>query len=117
MSQLGLTFHAAVPARATPPAPAPRTAASLDDRFARWAEDNAHAIASIRAAALAERAAGATRLSIAKLAEELRADPRIATVGGEWKINNSYRAPLARLLMDQEPALRGCFEVRARKAG
>lgn len=99
--------------RAAKTKPAPE---SLDARFARWAAQNAGAIDSIRRAALAEAATGAPRLSIAKLAEELRADPRISTVGDEFKINNSYRAPLARLLMDEEPTLRGLFEVRERKA-
>lgn len=86
---------------------------TLEERFAEFHAANPHVYTRLRDAALAQARGGAPRLSIAKLAEELRADHRVKTGGDDFKINNSFRAPYARLLMEREPLLRGRFETRA----
>lgn len=52
------------------------------------------------------------RGNIALLAERVRAWLP-CTEGDAYKINNTYRACYARLLMAREPELRGFFEIRA----
>lgn len=52
------------------------------------------------------------RLSINLLFERLRWYTEIETQGDPFKVNNTFRAWYARLLMRQEPALAGVFETR-----
>lgn len=95
----------------------PRRPQSLDERFEAWLAQNGEAYSALRQAALDAYRAGARRLSIAKLAEELRADFSVATTGSPWRVNNSFRAPLARRIMEDEPSLLGVFELRHRRSG
>ena len=96
------------------PARRPR-ALSLDERFDAFHAANPHVFERLRRAALLAVSCGVERLSVAKLAEDLRADPTVATSGDEFKVNNSFRAPFARLLMASDARLAGKFEVRGRK--
>ena len=61
-------------------------------------------LAAQRALALAPTT---SRLSINKIVEELRAQYRTP-------INNTFRAPLSRELMERHPELQGRFKVRER---
>lgn len=114
MTQLGLTFDAPAPARRAKRR-APTRKAPIAERFAEFHAANPHIFVELMGAAMAARACDETRLSIAKLIEELRADPEVRTVGGGFKIDNSFRAPYARLLMEREPYLAGCFETRGKR--
>lgn len=85
----------------------------LEKRFALWAADNAEIIEALEKQALAAVAAGAARLSMNSLFELARYSDHHTIRGAErWKLDNSFRAPLARLLMEKRPELRGIFEVR-----
>jgi hypothetical protein len=89
-------------------------ALSLDERFDAFHAANPHVFERLRRAALLAVSCGVERLSVAKLAEDLRADPTVATSGDEFKVNNSFRAPYARLLMASDARLAGKFETRGR---
>src|SRR5689334_14647934 len=80
---------------------------TIEERFAKFHSENPHVYMELRVAALGAASRGAKRLSIAKLAEDLRADPRLRTYADDFKINNSYRRPYAELLMKREPELAG----------
>lgn len=88
---------------------------SLEQRFKAFHEANPHVYTALAGRAQYESLHGATRLSIAKLAEQLRADIAVNTTGDEFRINNSFRALYARLLMHRLPMLAGKFEVRERR--
>lgn len=61
------------------------------------------------------RARGHQRYSIAGLFEVLRFRHALKTVGDDRKLNNSYKPYFARLIMENEPDLRGFFETRKQK--
>lgn len=88
---------------------------SIDERFAAFHARNPQVYEALRARALAMRRRGVERYSIAGLFELLRWQYAMQTAGGEYKLNNDFRAPYARLLMEQEAALAGFFEVRCRR--
>jgi hypothetical protein len=87
----------------------------LEQRFKAFHEQNPAIYRRLEMRAVHESNQGASRLSIAKLAEQLRADVTVQTVGDEFKINNSFRALYARLLIHRNPELNGKFEVRERR--
>lgn len=84
--------------------------------FAVFHAENPHVYEHLHRRALAQVRRGVFRGSIARLVEDLRADPLVNTSGDDFKVNNTHRAHYARLLMRNEPELRGFFEVRASKA-
>lgn len=60
---------------------------------------------------------GTAKLGIATLFEVLRWNSHLnPNKDGGYKLNNNYRALYARLIMDQEPDLKGLFELRERTA-
>lgn len=85
----------------------------LRERFQKFHSDNPavyrHLVRLAR-----ERIArtGEKHLGIAALVEVLRWDVAVQTLSTEWKFDNSLRAPMARLIMAQEPDLAGVFETR-----
>lgn len=85
----------------------------LEKAFKAFHEANPHVYTRLEERAI--RDAGSNRLSISKLAEQLRADIGTSTVGDAFKINNSYRALYARLLIHRNPVLDGKFELRVRR--
>jgi hypothetical protein len=58
------------------------------------------------------QATGRSRLGIATLYERARWELVIATSDADFKLNNSYRAYYARLIMTQERDLAGLFALR-----
>ncbi|HEY5316508.1 MAG TPA: hypothetical protein VIJ20_00910 [Solirubrobacteraceae bacterium] len=46
------------------------------------------------------------------LFEVLRFETGLKTEGDPFKLNNDYRAPYARMMMEREPDLAGLFETR-----
>lgn len=85
---------------------------TLAERFARFHDLNPHVYVALRRLARDLIEAGRSRVGIGMLFEVLRWQRMIATRGDEWLLNNDYRAPYARLLMDREPELAGIFETR-----
>ena len=91
----------------------------VDRLFADWieTEDGQIVEAEVVRHALALRANGWRRWGIAAIWEVIRYDFALALKGeaGAWKLNNDFRAPLARRVMQREPALSGFFETRAQR--
>lgn len=88
---------------------------TIEQRFLRFHARNPHVYAALAAYANRAIKAGRTRIAIAQLWEILRWDRIIwadPNVGDERRLNNDYRSYYARLLMEQEPDLAGCFETR-----
>lgn len=69
----------------------------------------------LEAAALAAQRTGAPRIGIAKLVEDIRYNPTIATTSEPFKLNNNFRALYARLLVHRHPSLQPLFVLRERR--
>lgn len=103
-------------------APAPCFDIRDPDRIERdfWAFHiaNPHVYAELREHALALRHRGRSHYGIKALFEVVRFHRALDTTDkcSEWKLNNSYTALYARLLMANEPELRDFFRTRVRRA-
>ena len=84
-------------------------------RFEKFHARNPHVYGNLRELALAARRAGQRRSGAKALYEILRY-ATIVTTGEIFKLNNNFTAIYARLLMKQEPELRGFFTLRERRA-
>lgn len=71
--------------------------------------DNPHVLPEIRCTAVQLLDAG-RRCSINRVFEEMR--ERVHTIGDEYRLNNSFRAPAARDAMATYPELADVFETR-----
>lgn len=87
----------------------PGRSPSLQERFDTWLADNPHVFAEVVRVARHFRDAG-DRVSINRVFEELR--ERLVTVGDRYRLNQDWRAPMARLVMDRCPDLDGYFATR-----
>lgn len=88
----------------------------IEREFAEFHARNPQIFEDLLDMAIAEKAAGEARGSIARLYEVLRHERILVDRAGAFTLNNDYRALYARLLMEQEPTLRGWFEIRERRA-
>jgi hypothetical protein len=89
----------------------------LAERFPLWVAANGHLVEHITRLALAAARTGSRRLSMKALFEQVRASASVDNGGPvPWRLDNSYTAPLARLLMERHAELRGLFETRTRRA-
>lgn len=84
---------------------------SLASRFWKFNRTNPQVFDRLAALAHEEYAAGARRLSIARLFEVLRHEG-IRTTGDRYELNNDYRRPYAELLEEHHAEFRGLFEHR-----
>lgn len=85
----------------------------IDHAFRQFHEQNPHVYKELVALALRLRAKGHDRIGIGMLFEVLRHERMLHTTDPEgFKLNNNYRSRYARLIMEQEPALAGVFELR-----
>lgn len=82
----------------------------LDVRYARWraSEDGQDVFRRVEQVALDMLAGGAERIEVNLLYAQVRAVRHQSA-------DNSYRAPIARELIDQHPQLRGIIRVKKRK--
>lgn len=78
----------------------------------RWIEDNPKAYALFRKYAL-ELAKRRTKIGIGLIAERVRWEAVFEWGKDDFKINNNYRAYIARRLVAENPELEGKFEFRA----
>lgn len=82
---------------------------------ADWRFKNYSAYMAMKKKAM-ERLAEGRRTSIAELAEEARYTMRLNGYDGAFRVNNTTRAGLARLMIAECPALAKAIETRASKA-
>ena len=93
------------------------THGTITERFERFDRLNPNVYRLVVMLARQSIAAGATRISMKQIFENLRASYRIARVSNEpWKINNDFSALYSRKLVEQYPDLRPYFELRKRIA-
>jgi len=85
--------------------------ATLSDRFEAFHRLNPQVFAAIERQALRLAARGERRIGVKAITEDLRRG-RIATVGDDWRLNNSWPAFYARLLVKRHPRLEGVIEMR-----
>jgi hypothetical protein len=88
----------------------------LDERFAQYHAANPHVYAELVRLAREAKAAGRTKVGAKELTEVCRWHLRLKTVGAEFRLDNSLVALYARLIQEQEPDLRGLFELRRRRS-
>lgn len=90
---------------------------TITDRFESFHRDNPKVYETlVRLAREWINRTGRRKLGIATLFERARWELSLATSDPEFKLNNTYRAYYARLLMAQEPDLAGLFDCRASEA-
>lgn len=89
-------------------------------QFERYHGDNPHIYEGLKALAIRAKNAGFKAMGINRLHEILRWDLELAAKsdpqGDNYNLNNNYRPFYARLLMQQEPDLRGFFRTRHMEA-
>lgn len=115
MTDAILSIFDIVPAGSHDPAWLVAPMTPLEQAFKAFHDENPHIYRELERRSLVEVQHGALRLSIAKMAEQLRADHGTTTEGDPFKINNSYRALYARLLIHRHQQLAGKFELRERR--
>lgn len=103
-----------------PEAPAPEPIGRelpIDARFEVWLSRNTEVVQFMARHALRAVRNGQMRLSTKRLFEEARVSA-IRTVSGakDWRLDNTFSAPLARHLMAKYPELDGKFETRRRRS-
>lgn len=93
-----------------------RKGATLMEQFVAFHNANPHVYAELRRLALELRAKGHRRAGIQMLFEQMRWQwyQRTTDVSG-FKMNNSYGAYYARMLMERESELAGFFATRHAK--
>lgn len=81
-------------------------------RFWRFHEENPHVYAHLVRLARRAHRRGAHRIGMKQLFEVLRWQTMLSTTDPDFKLNNDYTAPYARLIMHRESDLAGMFETR-----
>lgn len=92
---------------------------SLHDKFIAFYQANPSVYAELVKLARDFKNAGHKKMGIGMLWEVLRWQRAMKTVdpnGDDWKLNNDFRSRYARTIMQNEPDLRGFFEVRELKS-
>jgi hypothetical protein len=90
---------------------------SIDARFDAWAKENPGVVDLYLKFARQVRDAGRKRYSVKALTERIRWEVNIVIrKDGEFRINNNYSAPMARLLVVIDPTLAEIFEFRKRRS-
>lgn len=90
----------------------------VERAFAEWieSEDGRTTERVVVSRARGLLALGYRRWGIASIWESIRYDRAVALKGVDgWKLNNSFRAPMARRVMERYPDLRGFFETRIQR--
>ncbi|NTU88463.1 MAG: hypothetical protein HGA54_00935 [Actinobacteria bacterium] len=91
------------------------TGAEMEKRARKWIHDNFNVWCSMKRVAK-HRALYGKRVSIAKLVEDVRDECEVDAIDGEkFKVNNSLRAPLARILITECPEVAPYIDTRMSK--
>lgn len=85
--------------------------ATLAQRWESFHKINPQVYAAIERQALRLAAQGERRIGVKAIVEDLRRG-RLATKGDDWRINNSWPAFYARLLVANHPELERVIEMR-----
>lgn len=85
---------------------------TIQERFERFHRDNPHVYKRLRDLIFEDLNAGLPIAGIDFYVSVLRWKVRMETRGDDFKLNNDWRSRYARMLMDNEPELRGKFETR-----
>lgn len=88
---------------------------TLRDRAHRWMRENPEAMRHFAAFAEQLRSRG-RRFGIGFLTERVRWEMTVRGAGEDFKVNNSYRAYVARELIANDPRLAGHIKCRVTKA-
>lgn len=86
--------------------------ATIQERFEAFHRANPHVYAALKSLALQMVRSGVRQYGIKGLVEKLRWEFALATKGDAFKICNTYTSRYARLLTQNEPELKGFFELR-----
>lgn len=89
----------------------------IERRFASFHALNPHVYLQFEARASEAHRAGAARIGMKAIAERIRWDVHTRTLGEEFKLNNTFVALYARLLIWRRPELAALIELRRRKNG
>jgi hypothetical protein len=91
-------------------------AKSARKRFDRFLRENPHVFGEVVRLCRQMKAAGARRWSVKAAFEVLRYQMQLQTVRlpGEFKLDNSHTAPMARRIIAECPDLADFFETRGR---
>ncbi len=81
-------------------------------RFNQFHETNPHVYREIIELARRAKNMGYQRWSMNGVFEVMRWNKALRTKGESWKLNNSFRALYARMVMDEILDLEGFFEIR-----
>ena len=93
-----------------------RPTTGLEARFKRFHDANPHIYEELEERAFALLRAGAGRIGVKALWEAMRYDAAVRTDSRDWKLNNSYTALYARLLLHRHPELSDVIETRRRRS-
>lgn len=96
--------------------PAYEPTMTLAERFQLWHRTNPHVADLLERLAEQWFAAGNVKCSAKALTERARWEGGLVTQGDTWKINNSFVAFYARLLVERRPEWSGRFEFRTQRA-
>lgn len=89
---------------------------SIAERFADWHAAHPEVYRKLVTLARQAKAMGMSRYGMKALWEVARWSLYVDSEGQEYKLNNDFTAPMARLIMAQEPDLDGFFETRERRS-
>lgn len=89
---------------------------TLEDRWKQFHRLNPDVYEKLRLVSLDMRRRGIRHWGIGAVFERLRWLYKFQTQGDDYKLNNSWRAFYARLLMEREAELEGFFELRIQKS-
>lgn len=89
---------------------------TLSERFAIFHEANPHVANALETLAAQWFAAGNRRIGAKSLAERLRWESGLSTVGDAYRINNSLVSHYARLLIERHPDWSDRIETRQLRA-
>jgi hypothetical protein len=87
---------------------------TAEERFAAFRQRHPWFLSRLASMAAERKAAGATRVSMKALFEQLRGE--MGPSGDGYSLDNSYTPYAARLLMERWPELDGLFVTRRAKA-
>lgn len=89
----------------------------VERRFAEWiaSDDGSRVVREVVERARRLLARGHRHFGIAALWEAMRYDAAVAVSCGERKLDNSFRAPLARRVMQEHPDLADVFRTRKQR--
>jgi hypothetical protein len=87
----------------------------LEREFAAFHRDNPHVFEEFERRALELHRAGRHRIGAKAIAERIRWDVMLRTLGDEYKVNNNRVSLYSRLLIHRHPELAGAIETRRRR--